>query len=770
MSKELGTKTATSQATLSENSEVSTAAWWRDVEVRRKYHVDPDVYDELLNNTEWKSSAARTRDFSTGASHVKYDKEGKMKLQGNQSAKYTKGSSPAFDKMLQKFFSEYGLAERTSGIGLNWYPDGDSVLGSHRHDCWTALFSFGDERILTIDKTPLLLQDCDLVIFGTQRHGVPKMPEIKGGRITVPIFFYPTHMQMKKQWQTLTDPEDPRRSNELAKLQSTHQLGSDVMGQTLWSDPQRSLALEQLLQLGFDLEASRNALQASAFDPEQAAELLLLSGAADLDLDQISGSAEAVLHNDQEEAAPSSSSGPLLRGARWAKRVPSTAEDETLALQLQFEDESLLPFAAGVCCDMHVEDMDAAIAAQMEEEENAGGDDKTFLLAQQFEEYEQQMKRDDAQRWHGKGDLMQSNFAREILSLQTMDKVTCYSLGHGQLSEKSFYELLQVSSIKVLYDFRASDHRGEVHSPQPHFAVRALKSSCRVRGIAYKHVALGRESAYGILKHVKTDEAQHALIELAWHAKRGRTCFLGFDPNWKHDHRQVIAEELVLAGHCVKHIDSTGATEDHQRIDKWPDFIVQEEERLRTLEKQRQVGDLRRQEKSAVDRSSEAVAAKLMKPQQEIDAMDELRAASNQVELERAQRNLARLQRIGDKHGALANKVVKAAPQWVLDQAREQVEWIAKKKAEKKAAEEDEKQAELQGQPSSSSAEAATASTGSPASEPSEESWESEPCAPAAVEGPVLGRPGRTWGRRFAQKDAEGTNVTEAEETPGLWQ
>ena len=34
---------------------------------------------------------------------------------------------------------------------------------------------------------------------------------------------------------------------------------------------------------------------------------------------------------------------------------------------------------------------------------NAVGDDKTFLLAQQFEEYEQQMKRDDAERWHGKG-------------------------------------------------------------------------------------------------------------------------------------------------------------------------------------------------------------------------------------------------------------------------------------------------------------------------------------------------------------------------------
>ncbi|CAE7426480.1 BRIX1 [Symbiodinium natans] len=855
MSKELGSKTATSEATLTENSEVTTAAWWRDIEVRRKYHVDPDVYDELLNNTEWKSNAARTRDFSTGASHVKYDKEGKMKLQGNQSAKYTKGSSPAFDKMLQKFFSEYGLAERTSGIALNWYPDGDSVLGSHRHDCWTALFSFGHERILTIDKTPLLLQDCDLVIFGTQRHGVPKMPEIKGGRITVPIFFYPTHMQMKKQWQTLTDPEDPRRSAELAKLQSTHQLGSDTVSQALWSDPQRSLALEQLLQLGFEEGASRNALQAAGFDAEQAAELLLLAGAGGLDLMMGSAEEPMPMQSELEDVPSSSSSSAVLRSTRWAKRGPSTAEDESLALKLQFEDEGSPPFDAIGCCDVHGADMDAALAAQIEEEENAVGDDKTFLLAQQFEEYEQQMKRDDAERWHGKGDLMQSSFARENLSLETMEKVTCYSLGHGQMSERGFYELLQVSSIKVLYDFRASDHRGEVHSPCPHFTVRALKSSCRVRGIAYKHVALGRESAYGILKHVKTDEAQHALIELVWHAKRGKTCFLGFDPNWKHDSRQVIAEELVKAGHAVKHIDSTGAAEDHERIDKWPDFLVQEEDRLRTLEKQRQAGDLRRQEKSAVDRSSEAVAAKLMRPQQEIDAMDELRAASNQVELERAQRNLARLQRIGDKHGALAGKVVKAAPQWVLEQAREQVEWIAKKKAAKLAAEEAKEKAEPaeeeqldrasaesqapreQGTSRSEGGgareardpavaepgfaagiaedfsvecrgcslqlpwslleagdglcpecvthiatasaacgapEAATASTRSPASEPSEESFDSDPAhlaaTAAACEGPAPSRTGRAWGRRFAQKGAESTSVTEAVDPAGLWQ
>jgi len=40
---------------------------------------------------------------------------------------------------------------------------------------------------------------------------------------------------------------------------------------------------------------------------------------------------------------------------------------------------------------------------------------------------------------------------------------------------------------------------------------------------------------------------------------------------------QVVADELVSAGHEVKHIDSTGRTEDHVPLGpkrKLPDFIV----------------------------------------------------------------------------------------------------------------------------------------------------------------------------------------------------
>eukprot|EP00971_Amphidinium_carterae_P321008 6381190-Amphidinium_carterae.1 len=60
-------------------------------------------------------------------SHKLYEKDGKLRLQSHQNAKYKQGQSPAFDKLLQKFFAEYGLADRTSGISLNWYPDGEHM-------------------------------------------------------------------------------------------------------------------------------------------------------------------------------------------------------------------------------------------------------------------------------------------------------------------------------------------------------------------------------------------------------------------------------------------------------------------------------------------------------------------------------------------------------------------------------------------------------------------------------------------------------------------
>jgi len=669
---------ATNGASMTEESVQDTATWWRDVEVKRKFADDPAIYDEILQNTEWKASNARTRDFATGAYHLKYDQRGNIRWEGHQNGKYKPGLSPATDKILQKLFAEYGIEDRTSGIITNWYPDGQGNLGSHRHDCWTALFSFGHERILTIDNTPLLMQDGDLCIFGTQRHGVPMMPEITEGRITLVIFFYPNDMQKKGMWQTITDPETMAPSAQLGRM--LHNQHLNVQNEKEMLTPQWEKELLALQQLGFSHADSLAAIRSTSGDVDAAAELLLMSGAGVEEPLQVESHRGGRFQKRQARVAVSPDTEG--RGASSASTdVPPTEEDdEQLAKRLQEEVEMM---QVGGMSDAEV----AALALQLDELEGPGDFDPS-LLAAQFQEYDDKFTMDDAERWNGQGDLMHSPFSREHLSLEKMDTVTLFSVGHGDMLEKDFWEMLQCHSIRVLYDIRPTDYRGEFHSRHQRFSIAALRGQCRARGVVFKSMPIGRESAYGTLAHVRSDEGRHTLVELAWQAKRKRTAFLGSEELWQNDNRQVIAEELVKAGHQVQHVRSDGSPEQHVAGIQYPDWLLREEDRLKLLEKKRQAGEADdKVHKSRVERSSEAVASRLARPTEELDAMTELRLAANQKELVVAQRKLARYQRIAEEKGLLANKVLKNVPEWVREDAMKQAEWVAAKKKEKAEAE-----------------------------------------------------------------------------------
>lgn len=725
---------ATNGAAMTDDSVNDTATWWRDVEVRRKFTSDLSIYDDILKGTEWKGSNARTRDFATGAYHLKYDRFGNIRWEGHQGGKYKQGTSPAMDKAMQRLFHDYGIADRTSGVIVNWYPDGQGNLGSHRHDCWTALFSFGQERILTVDNTPLLMQDGDLVIFGTQRHGVPIMPEVTEGRITLVVFFYPTSMQKKGMWQTITDPETMEASAPFAKMLSNQHLaagadkqqlqiqlqqqrGGQGAGGATANDKQHEARIVALQELGFSRMDAQMALQASSNDVQRAAEVLLMAGiggtsgafgASDAPNMKQDVTASAVASSQQPPLSPQAQQrvGRFRKRASNAEVGSDTGEgsksavastsygepsgrggstsvagftedtDEALACRLQFGEE--FEPSSGIMSDAEV----AALALQLDEMEAGRGFDNS-LLAAQFQEYDDMLTLKDAERWNGQGDLMHSPFSREHLSIDSMDKTTIYSFGHGDLLEKDFWEVLQCNSIRVLYDVRPTDHRGEHRARHPRFAVTALKAQCRSRGIVYKHMPIGRESAYGVLAHIESDEGKHTLVELAWQAARKRTAFMGSEEYWQDDARQVIAEKFALAGHTVHHVDSTGGLARHSTGVVWPDWLQRQEERLRLLEKKRQAGEMAAPQKSRTDRSSEVVAAALTRPPEEVDAMREMRDAANQKELVVAQRKLARYQRIAEEKGALAKKVVTSTPHWIMEDARKQAEWVAAKKQEK---------------------------------------------------------------------------------------
>merc|ERR1712050_484663 len=101
-----------------------------------------------------------------------------------------------------------------------------------------------------------------------------------------------------------------------------------------------------------------------------------------------------------------------------------------------------------------------------------------------------------------------------------------------------------------------------------------------------------------------------------------------------------------------------------------PDWLITEEERLRTLEKQRQAGELKKLQKSAADRSFESVTSSLMRPAEEVDARTALREAQTQPELVLVQQKLARLHMIAEKK-ELPHKVVTNTPGFIKQEAQE---------------------------------------------------------------------------------------------------
>merc|ERR1719161_867803 len=105
-----------------------------------------------------------------------------------------------------------------------------------------------------------------------------------------------------------------------------------------------------------------------------------------------------------------------------------------------------------------------------------------------------------------------------------------------------------------------------------------------------------------------------------------------------------------------------------------PEHIANEEGRLRMLEKKRVAGELDKGHKSAVSRSTEAVAQKLSRPRQEIDVGAELAKADNQRDLCNIQRRLASLQRRSeetDRQAGLGPELLNVN-KWVKAEAAKQ--------------------------------------------------------------------------------------------------
>jgi len=257
------------------------------------------------------------------------------------------GLSPRFDKLVQDLVKDFCLPDpwiERYTVKMNWYPDGLARVSPHRHDNWTLLLSLGSPRVLTVDRANVLMEDGDVILFGTQSHGVPEMPSCAGGRLSLVLMFSPDPLvgaaanarlsagvafarRGTKPPSLPTRPADVRGYVEEAQTLSCpngHSLEDYIMpsrsagecngcgrkiragdrvmvcrpcnfglcagcyGKPQEEDDQAEDAesagiLANLCALGFDHRDAKNALKAAGGDAEQAASLLL--AAADMDID-----------------------------------------------------------------------------------------------------------------------------------------------------------------------------------------------------------------------------------------------------------------------------------------------------------------------------------------------------------------------------------------------------------------------------------------------------------------------------------------------------
>ncbi|MGQ0533100.1 MAG: DUF488 domain-containing protein [Caulobacteraceae bacterium] len=130
-----------------------------------------------------------------------------------------------------------------------------------------------------------------------------------------------------------------------------------------------------------------------------------------------------------------------------------------------------------------------------------------------------------------------------------------YTIGYEKVGQADFVAALKAAKIKTLVDVR-----DVANSRRAGFSKKSLAASLDAAGIAYIHMKAlgtpkaGREAARrGDAKTMQRifeaklaePESQLALAETADLAKRGRTCIMCLEHDWRGCHRSIVAQHIV---------------------------------------------------------------------------------------------------------------------------------------------------------------------------------------------------------------------------------
>lgn len=159
--------------------------------------------------------------------------------------------------------------------------------------------------------------------------------------------------------------------------------------------------------------------------------------------------------------------------------------------------------------------------------------------------------------------------------------LSLYTIGHSNRPLDAFLALAEAHTIRAIADVRAFP----ASRRWPHFNREPLENALRANGIEYEwlpglggrrhqgradspHTAWTVAAFRNYADYADTDEFSDALQQLLALAAQRPTAFMCAEALYWQCHRRLIADQLVLRGHRVLHIQTAGRAVEH----RLPDF------------------------------------------------------------------------------------------------------------------------------------------------------------------------------------------------------
>lgn len=100
------------------------------------------------------------------------------------------GDEEIMDRIIAQTFARVDIQPRGyHGIYINYYRDGDDWCPRHKHPGTVQLvISFGAKRQFSLEDKRYNVKGGDVIMFGSQIHGVVRNKKIKDGRISIAMF------------------------------------------------------------------------------------------------------------------------------------------------------------------------------------------------------------------------------------------------------------------------------------------------------------------------------------------------------------------------------------------------------------------------------------------------------------------------------------------------------------------------------------------------------------------------------------------------------